>query len=503
MRRLAALALWVSVPAAAQEVVTSPAPDAVSVTVYRAPYRGRGAIDLRWLGGFALITETRTVLLPVGRVTLRFEGVADGILPVSAIVTGLPGGVVEKNRDARLLSPAALIDGSLGRRVTLHRTDKRSGQVREEEAVLVSGTAGGVVMRTAEGIETLGCSGLGESVRYPRIPDGLSAKPVLSVETVSRAPVTARVTLSYLASEFDWSASYVARVAEDGRTLDLLAWMTLANGNAQAFDAASVQAVAGRLNHADGGSGRRYVPPLRLSCYPLGTTTDGLRQLKTEDIVVTAQRRVSGMMFASPVAISVPAPPPPPPEDLGDFKLYRVPERVTVAANAQKQVLLLARPRVRFERVYRLHVIPGTRLDPTPTHIVLKLANKATDGLGLPLPAGSVALYAPRGDRLLLTGEGAIGDKAVGETVRFSAGESAQVQVEQSVPEKGTSMLTVSNANAAPVTVELPIGNAGDGVERSDAGPLAKMDGVPTWTVTVPSGEQRVLTYRVSGRTGA
>ena len=497
---LSLAALLIAWPAAAQEVVTSPAADAVSVTIYRAPDRGQGAIDLHWLGGFALITETRTVRLPAGRATLRFEGVADGIVPVSAIVTGLPGGVVEKNRDARLLSPAALIDGSLGRRVTLHRTDKRSGRVREDEAVLVSGTEGGVVVRTHDGIETLGCSGLGESVRYPRVPDGLSAKPVLSVETVSRAPITARVTLSYLASEFDWSASYVATVAADGRTLDLSAWMTLANGNAQGFAGASVQAVAGRLNHQVSRRGHPWTPPLQLRCYPLGTTTNGLRLHKTlnagdaevGDIIVTGMRVAAPMM-----AVPAPPPPPPPPEDLGDLKLYRVPERVTVAANAQKQVLLLARSRVPFQQLYRLHVTPGARLGPTPTRIVLKLSNKAADGLGLPLPAGGVALYAPQGKRLLLTGEGAIGDKAVGETVRFSAGESAQVLVEQSVPEKGVSVLTVSNANAAPVTIELPIGGAGGTVTVDGAGPLAKVDGVPTWTVTVPPGERRVLTYWV------
>jgi hypothetical protein len=58
------------------------------------------------LEGFALITETRTVHLPAGLSRLRFEGVADGIEPASAIVTGLPEGVIEKNRDAKLLSPS-------------------------------------------------------------------------------------------------------------------------------------------------------------------------------------------------------------------------------------------------------------------------------------------------------------------------------------------------------------------------------------------------------------
>ncbi|MEB0222407.1 hypothetical protein, partial [Pseudomonas sp. AB12(2023)] len=79
-------------------------------------------IDLSWLGGYALITEQRRVAIPAGRTTLRFEGVAAGILPESAIVTGLPNGVREKNLDAELLSPRSLYAGTFGRPVTLRRT---------------------------------------------------------------------------------------------------------------------------------------------------------------------------------------------------------------------------------------------------------------------------------------------------------------------------------------------------------------------------------------------
>src|SRR3546814_6082246 len=89
-------------PAAAEDVVAS-APSALSVTVYRAPDRDAGSIDLDDLGGFALISETRTVHLPAGVTRLRFEGVADGIDAATAILTGLPGAVIEKNRDAALL----------------------------------------------------------------------------------------------------------------------------------------------------------------------------------------------------------------------------------------------------------------------------------------------------------------------------------------------------------------------------------------------------------------
>lgn len=476
-------------------IVVSPAPSAVALTVYRDPDAYRAVpFDLRWLGGFALVTETRTVRLPAGAATIRFEGVAGGIVPASAIVTGLPGGVVEKNRDARLLSPAALVDGYLGRRVTLTRTDKASGAVRVQDAVIVAGPAGGVVVRTPDGVEALGCSGLAEKPRYASVPADLSASPVLSVATVSRAAVTATVTLSYLTSEFDWSASYVATLAPDGRHLDLFAWLTLANGNAERFPAAQVQAVAGRLNHRDQRF-RVFAAPLRLDCYPLGnTTTFAPRFRLSEDIVVTAQRVKSFRM-------AVPAPPAPvamaplPAEDLGDLKLYRVPERVTVNASAQKQVALLARAAVPFARVYRRALPPAQPVAETTTAIVLRLDNRAAAGLGLALPAGTTTLYGLRGTERLLLGTGRIGDKAVGETVRIGAGTSAQVQVSQTVPKRGQGEIEVGNANSFPVAVEIAIETPPGNLRPNPA--LATLDGRPTWVTTVPANGEARLSYTV------
>ena len=69
--------LMLFAPSAFAQVVISGAPDKVGVTIYRDPNRSAdGAIDLENLSGFALISETRTVDLPPGRVTIRFEGVA-------------------------------------------------------------------------------------------------------------------------------------------------------------------------------------------------------------------------------------------------------------------------------------------------------------------------------------------------------------------------------------------------------------------------------------------
>jgi hypothetical protein len=113
--------------------------------------------------GLAMISETRRVTLPPGESTIRFEGVAEGMIGVSAIVTGLPGGTIEKNRNAQLLSPAALVDGTLGNRVTITRMNPPPARAQR--------TGGGAHPRrwrvgaaTSQGFEAVRCAGLPETL---------------------------------------------------------------------------------------------------------------------------------------------------------------------------------------------------------------------------------------------------------------------------------------------------------------------------------------------------
>jgi len=179
-------------PVLATEILAEPPSDLI-VTVYRAPYRNGGSIDLDNLQGFALISEVRTVHLPAGESRLRFEGVADGIEPASAIVTGLAGGVIEKNRDARLLSPSALVASTLGKPVELLRTTPKTGKTERLSGTLLSDASGGLVFQTAQGIEALRCSALPETFSFAPVAD-LSARPTLSVEVRSPRAETKQVT---------------------------------------------------------------------------------------------------------------------------------------------------------------------------------------------------------------------------------------------------------------------------------------------------------------------
>ena len=494
-------------PAGGQTVVTSSGPDRVAVTVYRDPHRDAGtAPEPEWLNGFALISETRRVSVPAGESDIRFEGVAGGILPQSAIVTGLPDGIVERNRDAYLLSPGTLLDRSLGRRVRLRRTSLATGAVREQEAEIRSGADGAVVLRTADGFEALRCTGLQETLIYDEVPRGLSARPTLSVRARSRQSFRATLTLSYLATGFDWQANYVAAISPDEDRIDLFAWLTLVNGDETGFVGADTQAVAGETNREEAEVEPSEAPALTLQCWPVSTTSDSpaAEEVAVAGIPVTAvdseEVRLTGTTRAEDLINSLPQAFAARQEELGDLKLYRIPEPVTVAAHSQKQVALLTRTGVQVATVYRQLIYPTDVESPTEVQRLLLTRNRAEEGLGLPLPAGGLVLFAHAAGRPILVGEGHIEDSAIGEEVEIGVGESTAVTTEIERLDKSGSWtgyrLTVTNDRSRPVRFEGEFA-LNSGLRFRPEQRLPRRDGRPLWTVTVPANASAALRYRV------
>jgi hypothetical protein len=503
-RLLAWLTLLAAAPAQGQALFVSPGPEKVSVTVYRDPDRPPArAFHLGWLNGYALVTERRTIDVPAGEAEIRFEGVAGGIQPESAIVTGLPDGVVEKNQDSWLLSPGSLLDASLGRRVHIRRTSRATGEVSETEAVIRSGAGGAVVLETPSGIEALRCTGLPETLVYDRVPAGLSAKPTLSVRVRSSAAARATITLSYLAAGFDWQADYIAEMSPDGRRIDLFAWLTLANGDPTGFVEADTQAVAGRLSREQQQRRLADAPPLNLLCWPQGTTTSDLTEFQPPppppmEIMVSGSRVArANLESAVPITSIGGEEFMARQEELGDLKLYRIPEPVTVAAKSQKQVALLRRARIPVELDYRWVVTREEVHGLAPT---LVTRNLEKENLGLPLPAGRIDFYETHSGRRVLVGRGEMGDTAVGEPVEVSAGLStdvvATVVKERDGAEWDEFRVTVTNAKPYAVKAELALLSWGNDRSEAIGKRLPERDGMPVWRVSVPPNGSASLRFR-------
>jgi hypothetical protein len=496
------------VPAFAQTIVTSTGPDTVDVTIYRDPRRAPGeSFDLDWLNGYALISETRTISVPAGESEIRFEGVAAGIVPQSLVVTGFPQQILERNRDAYLLSPATLLDRSLGRRVTIQRTSMATGQVREMDAVIRTGADGAVVLQTPEGFEALRCTGLRETLIYDSVPAELSATPTLSLRVRAAEPITATVALAYLATGFDWQANYIATLRNDDSRIDLFAWLTLASNDETSFRDADTQAVAGRLNRENVRAQPPEGGPLALRCWPQATTSAipleelrrgrlGALRRDGENIIVTGSRIPRANESATSPATIVTAEQ----EELGDLKLYRIPEPVTVAANAQKQVALLRRQDVRASLVYRQRLAPGQVVGAQPAQRVLVSRNRNAEGLGLPLPGGRLVLFGSIDGRPIVLGEGSVRDMAVGEDVEIELGEAAGIHTETRMvrESRGWREFELSVTNDRQTSVRFEAEFTAQELRRRHGGRLQRRDGRPLWIATVPANGTATLRYRLA-----
>jgi hypothetical protein len=508
MRRLSGLCLWLmaglaphfsaAAPMSAAADILAGPPTDLSVTVYRAPNRGSGSIDLDRLAGFALISETRTVHIPEGLSRLRFEGVADGIDPSSAIVAGLPSTILEKNREGQLLSPSALISAALGKQVALVRTYPKTGKTERLAGRIESDAQGGVVFAGAQGVEALRCSGLPETFEFTSTE--LAATPTLSVLVRSSQALTATVTLSYLARGFDWSADYVATLSPDGASLDLGAWVTLANGNGTSFPTAHTQVVAGRLNRVSGEVEPIDIGgPILANCWPRGSTSDlpqpmYLQRAGFDSMAVGAAMPVAMVAgrvqeFAQKVVQ----------EQLGDLKLYRVPDRTTVAARQSKQVRLLDRAAIPVSAVYSAEFdFAANGSDRTmPAERLLRASNDVAHHLGLPLPSGQIAVFSEVDGARLLLQEAGMHDLAVDEEVEIDLGSSADVEV-KAVKEHENNRVEVSNARSSDIQFELRLRlAAGARIVRVDH-PLASKNGRPIFRFTVPAGTTSSVRYQVA-----
>jgi hypothetical protein len=186
-------------------------------------------------------------------------------------------------------------------------------------------------------------------------------------------------------------------------------------------------------------------------------------------------------------------------EALGDLKLYRIPIPVTVTAHSQKQVALLDQPAARFTTIYRWRsYFDNEQKEPVEVGRVLKLENRKEEGLGLPLPAGSLTLYSERDGRPFLLGEGSMTDRAVGESVEVNLDGTPGVTVIQRHLVRHTDQaeaeLVVTNDQASPARFEARFGDERKPLGSSER--IARRDGAYWWSVVVPANGSRTLRVR-------
>jgi hypothetical protein len=458
MMRIGTLALLIG----ASLGVAHAAPRELSVTIYN--------------NDLALVQDKRDIDLKVGRQRVEFPDVSAQIRAETATLAASDIAIVEQNFDFDLLTPAKLMEKAVGHEVTLVRINPATGaETREKAAVLA--TNGGVVLKIGDHIEVLRDDGLPARVIFDKVPENLRARPTLSVTLAAQHAGTEHATLSYLTPGLGWKADYVALYNETDSKIDVQGWVTLTNTSGTTYDDARTLLVAGSPGAATDNDFRRgFVPRSRPT----------LKQAGTE----------SGNR-----------------ERLGDFYLYPLAERTTIANKQTKQVSFLDVHQVPAEHGYEFrNAWLGTADQAQSAKTVYSFSTSAHAGLGDQLPAGTLRFYMrdKRGDPQFI-GESAIEHTPMGSVLSLSTGDAFDVKVKPIVDKRtrlgafdwqSDMRYELTNALPREVTVKvLQDGLWGDtSIKQESQKSTRRSAEMAEWDVKVPANGKATITATFESR---
>jgi hypothetical protein len=420
----------------------------------------------------ALVTDHRDIDVKGGRQRIEFQDVSAQIRPETVSLSAADIGIVEQNFDFDLLTPAKLMEKAVGREITIVRVNPATGAETREQAEVLA-TNGGVVLKIGQRIEVLRDDGLPVRVIFDKVPDNLRARPTLSVTITGGHAGTRPATLSYLTPGLSWRADYVALYDEGDNKIDVQGWVTLTNSSGSTYENAQTLLVAGSPAQADAVTRQTNI---RYSQQPRPT----LQQAGTE----------SGSR-----------------ERLGDYYLYPLAERTTIANLQTKQVSFLEVRDVPAEHGYefRNHWL-GSADSPQSAKTIYAFSTGAHAGLGDQLPAGVLRFYMrdKRGNPQFI-GESRIEHTPMGSTLSLATGDAFDVKV-RAVVDKRTRLgpfdwqtdmrYELSNALPKAVTVKLlQEGLWGDARITAESQKSTRRSAeVAEWAVTVPANGRADLT---------
>lgn len=391
----------------------------------------------------ALVRDVRQIHLESGVFPLKFEDVAASINPTTVHFRSLSDpaklSVVEQNYEYDLLDAQKLLQKYVGREVTLVHGEEEANSTKwvETRALLLADNNGQPVWKIGDEIVT----GMPTSwYRFADLPGNLYSRPTLVWTLENRGGDAQRVEASYLTSNVSWSADYVLTVARDEKNADLDGWVTLTNGSGVEYRNAKLQLVAGEIHQT--------TPPVRLKAMDM-----------VAEAAPTAQPQFSQEAFS-------------------EYHLYTLDRRTSIENNESKQISLLNATGLSVDKrlvvegqTYYFRSRQGMgNATPETVKVYYRFKNEKGNGLGMPLPAGTVRVYqADSKGGTQFVGEDRINHTPKDEQVRIYVGNAFDVVCERKQTDyqkiSGDTFemeyqITLRNHKDADVTVDVrePVG---------------------------------------------
>ena len=350
-------------------------------------------LSLNVYSNIALVKETRELNVPSGNSLLLFNNIAEQIKPESLIVNA--NGVVIKgqNYNYPMLSPDNLAKINIGKIVKTAIWDEAKGKNIYDKARIIDVYNGKPVLQFGYGVE----------FEYPgriiwdSVPENMKTEPSLTLNVSAQEAGDKSLSLMYLTGGVQWKANYVAELVNENE-MNLKSWVSIYNNSGVDFDNAKLQLVAGDANVMQ----QSIMRPMMLKASrAMDATTN---QIMNNEMV-------------------------------GDYYIYSLPEKISVANNQTKQFSLLSKDNIKYKKEYKL--VSPLYLNATMStadfkkqsaETFVKITNNEEANLGVALPQGVIRFYDYDGNgNILFVGENNFAKMAVGEDSEINIGKSFDV----------------------------------------------------------------------------
>jgi hypothetical protein len=350
----------------------------------------------------ALVKDRRAMTLTTGLNSVRFSDVASAIDATSVHFRSLtdPTGtsVLEQNYEYDIVGSAKLLQKYLDQEITLVTEDGSA-----YTGTLLSG-ADDIILQGSDGKVTVIKLGQVREFRFPALPEGLITKPTLVWMLQAAKAGKHDVEVTYLTSGVNWKADYVLVLAEDDASLALNGWVTVDNNSGAAYKDARLKLVAGDVNRVQGAEEVKYY--------------DGARAPAPTAVPQVVER------------------------EFFEYHLYEIQRPVTLKEQQTKQIEFVTAPEIKAEKFFVYNGMQGwwsgyygpitePQYGPTSNTKVmtmLEFKNSKDDGLGVPLPKGTVRVYKEdTAGGTEFVGEDAIDHTPRDEKVRLYLGDAFDI----------------------------------------------------------------------------
>ena len=374
------------------------------------PQTFRNAVEGMAIPGYALVREERAFDLKAGRNVLRVSDVPGLIDPTTVAFASLtdPSGtrVVEQSFEFDLTSTSKLLSRYLDREITV---EQARGQGVETLSGTLVGTQGGLTLRQADGSVRIVNHHSG--VRLPSLPGGLISKPTLVWDIDAARGGAHKTRFAYQTGGMTWWTDYNLTYSEalsGACKVDVGAWVTIVNQSGASFADAKLKLIAGDVQRAQ--PQRQYAAREMMATLAAKTSL-------TDSFVEKA---------------------------FFEYHLYTLGRPASLANNSTKQIELFptaagvgCEKRLVYFGQGSLYPWYGAPvMDRTPgmqankkVDVYLRVKNAASNGLGIPLPAGKIRVSKlDEADKSLeFIGEDLIDHTARDETVQIKLGSAFDV----------------------------------------------------------------------------